>query len=270
MNWSTEAEEAVAKIPFFVRRRVKKRVEEEAARTSSATVEMRHVIAGKKRFMESMEKEVRGHQLENCFGPGGCPNRAVHADDLMKHLDKLLSEKALLKFLKGIVDGPLKLHHEFRVTIAECPNACSRPQIADLGIIGAARPVVTDEECSRCLECVEACKEGAVSLAHDADYPLIDYGRCVLCGHCVDVCPTGTIAREADGYRIQLGGKLGRHPQLATEISGIHSELGTVEIVERCVSHYKMNNNNGERFGEILNRTGLGFLNPCRVTSTED
>ena len=28
----------------------------------------------------------------------------------------------------------LKFHHEFRVTVADCPNSCSQPQIKDIGI----------------------------------------------------------------------------------------------------------------------------------------
>ena len=58
----------------------------------------------------------------------------------------------------------MKMHHEFRVSISDCPNACSRPQIADLGLIGARRPRVTDETCSQCGACVEVCREEAISL----------------------------------------------------------------------------------------------------------
>ena len=170
MNWSDEAKQAISRVPFFVRKMVKKRVEQEAAEAGARTVEMAHVDASKKRFMDRMEDEVKGYRVETCFGSGGCPNAAVDAGDLVDNIEKALSEAELRSFLKEKVDGPLKIHHDFRVSVSNCPNACSRPQIADIGIIGAKTPAVDPEkECSRCEGCVEACPDGAVSL--DVDGP---------------------------------------------------------------------------------------------------
>lgn len=138
MKWSKEAEAALSRAPFFVRRRVKKKVQEEAARCNAREVAMEHVRACQERFLSSMEQEVRGYQVETCFGPGGCPNRAVN-EDLAPELEALLAHACLRDFLNGKVNGPLKMHHEFRVTVADCPNACSRPQIADVRIIDDVR-----------------------------------------------------------------------------------------------------------------------------------
>lgn len=260
MKWSPQAEEAVSRVPFFVRRRVRKRVEEEASRHNAREVTLEHVTACQKRFLRNMEDEVKGYRLETCFGGNGCPNRAVIDDDLVKQVDELLAARNLKEFLRSRVEGPLKMHHEFRVSIADCPNACSRPQIADLGIVAAVRPGFSGVECTRCEACVDACGEGAVTLGSDDDVPVIDTVRCVSCGMCVRVCPSGTLEPDAVGYRIMLGGKLGRHPQLAQELEGIHSKPDLLRIVEVCLDHYVKENRKGERFGEILNRTGLGFL----------
>ena len=62
---------------FFVRKRVKKRVEEEAARSGSSVITLDHVKTCQKRFLNQMEDEVKGYQVEACFGRTGCPNRAV-------------------------------------------------------------------------------------------------------------------------------------------------------------------------------------------------
>jgi dissimilatory sulfite reductase (desulfoviridin) alpha/beta subunit len=62
--------------------------------------------------------------------------------------------------------------------------------------------------------------------------------------------------------RILLGGKLGRHPRLGRELSGIFSAETTLAIIETCLAHFKTENKQGERFGELLNRTGFGFLAP--------
>jgi dissimilatory sulfite reductase (desulfoviridin) alpha/beta subunit len=259
MKWSKEAEEAVSKIPFFVRKRVKKRVEEEAARGNAKEVTWEHVQTCKKRFLNQMEEEVRGYQVETCFGPTGCPNRAVDWE-ISKRVEELLEKRNLKAFLKEKVQGPLKLHHEFRVSISDCPNACSRPQIADLGLIGARRPQISEEECIQCGACVETCREGAILLA--GKWPVVDWRKCVSCGQCIPACPTRTLQEEGRGFRIQVGGKLGRHPRLAEELPGIHSLDETLEIIDRCLDHYQKYCRQGERFGEILERTGTKELVP--------
>ena len=82
--------------------------------------------------------------------------------------------------------------------------------------------------------------------------PEIDYNRCLACGKCIEVCPTDTIASDIKGFRVQLGGKLGRHPKLASELDGIFNEDEVLAIVKRCVEFYKKNSKHGERFAEIF------------------
>jgi dissimilatory sulfite reductase (desulfoviridin) alpha/beta subunit len=269
MKWTSEAERAVSRVPFFVRRRVKKRVEEEAARCGAEVVGLSHVKSCQQRYLTSMDKDVKGHQVEICFGPSGCPNRAVIDGELAGELEELLLRRNLGEFLEERVDGPLKMHHEFRVSVSDCPNACSRPQICDLGLIGAVRPGVSKEPCSRCLACIETCREEAIRLVDDGG-PEIDLQRCVLCGQCVDACPTGTLYRAEEGYRFLVGGKLGRHPHLAEELGEIYSKERVLELVERCLDHHMEYNRNGERFGAILRRTGNAFLFERESEACED
>lgn len=254
MKWPEEANQAVSKVPFFVRQRVRKRAEEEAARCGAGEVSLEHVKTCQQRFLNKMEDEVKGYQVETCFGPGGCPNRAVIGDDFPQKIEERLAGRNLKSFLKGRVNGPLKLHHEFRLSISDCPNACSRPQIADLGLLGARRPYVADEPCSQCGACVEACREDALSLQDGG--PVLDLSKCLSCGQCIKFCPTGTIREKERGYRILVGGKLGRHPLLAMEIPGIYGLEETLHMVDRCLDHYQKHCHQGERLGEILERTG--------------
>ena len=255
MKWSDEANKALSRVPFFVRKRVKKRVEEEAASLRADEVTMEHVRTCLKRFLNRMEDEVKGLQMETCFGPGGCPNRAVNSDGLPESLEKSLSKRNMKAFLKERVNGPLKMHHEFRISISDCPNACSRPQIVDIGLIGACMPEVTDEPCTQCGACVEACKENAVSIKDNV--PVVDDSRCLYCGQCIQVCPAGSLKEAQKGYRILVGGKLGRHPLLGTELPGIYELDEISAIVEQCLNHYQNYCLKGERFGDILGRTGL-------------
>jgi|Deesub1362A_J573_1020465.scaffolds.fasta_scaffold00295_43 dissimilatory sulfite reductase (desulfoviridin) alpha/beta subunit len=264
MRWSNEAQEALSRVPFFVRRRVRKRVEEEAARRGAGEVTLEHVKAAQRRFLERMEEEVRGYRIETCFGPSGCPNRALpdqEDGDLPDRLERILESSRIRHWLKDRISGPLKLHHEFRVCIADCPNACSRPQIADVGLMGARSPKVADPEaCSECGACQEVCEEEAVEVREGR--PLLHKDRCLSCGACIRVCPTGALQEESRGYRVLVGGKLGRHPQLARELPGIHGPKAVEEILRECLRHYKDHCIKGERFGEILKRVELEVLIP--------
>jgi dissimilatory sulfite reductase (desulfoviridin) alpha/beta subunit len=253
MKWSPEADDSIKKVPFFVRKKVRARVEKEAREAGKQVVTLADVKATQARYLKNMSSEIKGYQLDTCFGPNGCPNRAVISDGLLQRIEILLKKEDLLGFLKANVKGDLKFHHEFRVTLADCPNACSQPQIKDIGIIGACAPGLTGEACSLCEACVEACKEDAITLNSEEEAPLIDMERCLYCGKCMQACPTGTIAEGTRGFRVQLGGKLGRHPRLARELAGIYSEKQVLLIVKECLQFYKQNSKNGERFGEIFN-----------------
>ncbi len=260
MDWSKEAEDAVSKVPFFVRRRVKKRVEEEARVAGKSFVTIDEVNKTRKKYLSSMESEIKGHQVETCFGPGGCPNRAIATEGLPEKIESCCASRDLLKMLKEKVEGQLKFHHEFRISISDCPNSCSRPQIADIGVIGAKKPAVDTSVCSGCGSCVVICKENAFEMSEDGESVTYDEEACIACGKCLNICPTGAITEGTQGYRVQLGGKLGRHPQLARELPGIYPETELLEIIEKCLDHHVLCNVGGERFGEVINKTGTEFL----------
>ena len=252
MQWTSEAEAAVKKVPFFVRKKVRSRIENEAAKAGKKAVSLADVKATQARFLSNMSSEIKGYQLDACFGASGCPNRANSGDKLLERIERLFKEEDLLSFLKQQVEGDLKFHHEFRVTLADCPNACSQPQIKDIGIIGAILPVLTDEACTLCEACVDECRENAITLLKKKSRPKIDYDLCLACGKCIEACPTGTIVAGKKGFRVQLGGKLGRHPQLAKELSGIYSEGEVMDIVKDCIAFYKANSKQGQRFAEVF------------------
>jgi anaerobic sulfite reductase subunit C len=254
VDWTDEAKQAVSRVPFFVRKRVKKRVEEEADRCGAKKVTMEHVRACQQRFLKNMEDEVKGYQVETCFGPSGCSNRAIVCESLPIALEKTLSRRKLKDFLKERVEGPLKMHHEFRVSVSDCPNACSRPQIVDVGLIGACVPEVSEQACSECGACVDSCKENAVMIKDGR--PFLDDSRCLTCGECVRVCPTGTLSEGKKGYRVLVGGKLGRHPRLGEELPLIYDPDEALRMLDRCLDLYQQCCQSGERLGEILEREG--------------
>ena len=252
MKWTDEAEAAVKKVPFFVRKKVRARVEKEATDTGKTSVALSDVKATQARYRRQMSSEVKGYQVDACFGSSGCPHRTMASEALMEKVERVMADADLLGFLKSRVQGDLKFHHEFRISIADCPNACSQPQIKDVGILGAVTPVFTDIPCTACGACTDACKEDAVVLSETGEATAIDFERCVHCGSCMAACPTGTLESGKKGYRVLIGGKLGRHPRLARELPGIHDAETVVRMIDDFLAFYKSRSTRGQRFAQLL------------------
>ncbi|MFC1495010.1 4Fe-4S binding protein, partial [Thermodesulfobacteriota bacterium] len=179
--------------------------------------------------------------------------------DLVEKIEKILSAENMKDFLKEKAIGPLKFHHEFRVSISGCPNACSRPQIVDIGIIGLSTPEINKENCNGCAKCQKVCREGVVSFIDGI--PEIDKSKCLLCGQCVKTCDQGAMEEGAKGFKVLIGGKLGRHPRLALAVPGLFNMKETINIINRLVRYYKENCLNGECFGELLEKKQIFDLN---------
>ncbi|PIE67800.1 MAG: sulfite reductase [Deltaproteobacteria bacterium] len=252
MKWTDEAEAAVRRVPFFVRKRVRTSVEKEATEKGKKRISLTDVKATQARYLKKMGKEVKGYQVDTCFGSGGCPHRIQVGGDLANRIEKLLADAGLREFLKSRVAGDLKFHHEFRVSIANCPNACSQPQIRDVGIIGAELPRIVQADCLACGACADVCKENAISLAENGEINAIDTDRCVHCGACTAICPTGTLESGERGYQVLIGGKLGRHPRLAVALPGIHTADTVIQMMEAFMAFYKARSTHGQRFAQLL------------------
>ena len=257
MKWSENADKAIKKVPFFVRKKVKKKVEAFVEQKGKTFVQVLDVNELKKKFLSKggMEKDIKGYEVSTCFGGAGCPNVANSCTLLAKEIENVIEKENLISLLKKNVKEGLKFHHEFRVALSDCPNACSRPQIVDIGIIGSVLPGLSDETCTLCNACVEACRENAIELDEENTLPVIDYSKCIMCAKCITACPTETIQKKEEGFRIMLGGRLGRHPRLAMEIPGLHSHTQVISIVKKCLKFYKANSKNGQRFSHILDST---------------
>lgn len=287
MQWEVEAEEAIKRVPVFVRKMVRRKVEEYAADKGCASVTLIEVQAARQAFkggrpepqtqekisfedgnvtsekvqaLESLSEE-RGvikaafSILKVCGAPFGCPRQVVNPGPLMERLAKQIEASGYPEFLEERVEGPILTHHKFRVALSGCPNACSQPQIQDFGVIGRVIPDITDEPCTECMECVAACNEDSIQVLHAE--PIIDFDKCVGCGDCAKACPTGTLVAERRGYSIVIGGKLGRHPQFAQEVVHLASEDEVEAAFQACLDLYMRNARGAERFTFAFNRLGL-------------
>lgn len=198
-------------------------------------------------------------RLETCFQSRGCPNGVLPVQAMADQVGEFLSREGVGSGLAEKAGGSPMMHHLLRISVSGCPNACSRPQIADIGIIGALVPAVSGEECSLCGACVDRCRERAIELRTGASAPTLIPERCLLCGECVRACPSGAIEEGTRGCRILVGGKLGRHPQLAKELEGLKSPGEVLGIIRAAFNHYIEEARKGQRFGTLLNRTGIPF-----------
>lgn len=296
--WTKEAESSLKKVPFFVRKKAKNNIEQyvldklkikniagvenghRADIICSAVVTVDDVKAAKEKFISNMSKDIRGYQADRCFGASGCPNTANSCKSLLDRAEQLLEKSDILSFLKQHVKGDLKYHHEFRLSCADCPNCCSQPQIKDLGVIGAVLPAISDEPCSMCHACVNACPDSCISIQDNCvtidkydertlieeksveEKPTIDFSSCLMCGKCIQACPTGTICEERRGFRVQLGGCLGRHPRLALEIDRLLSEDEAIEVLGNVLQFYKQKSREGERFAKIFHESDMLEIMP--------
>ncbi len=255
VSWAPDAEKLLGRVPFFVRHRVRKKVEEEVTAAGRTRVTAADVEESKRRHLQRLSEGVKGYTLETCFGGSGCQNAVVTSTELVSRLEQLLDQADLLSFLRSRLGEQLKLHHQFRVTLADCPNACSQPQIKDIGIIGETQVNCDPDACTGCGECAGVCEESAIVL-REGHLLGIDPGGCVRCGACARVCPTQALRRDDGGYRVLVGGKLGRHPKLAREFArGLDADQ-VVALVSRIVKTYKAEALGGERLGTLVNRLG--------------
>ncbi|NPA39609.1 MAG: 4Fe-4S dicluster domain-containing protein [Thermodesulfobacteria bacterium] len=206
-------------------------------------------------FFEKMAVAKEGFEVVICWGPKGCPNAITSSQELAEKIKKFLEEEKITEFLMEKTKGRLKKHNKFKVGIAECPNACSQIYIMDIAIHGFLEPYIEESSCDLCGSCKEACEEDAITLEETS--AKVNLEKCVGCGSCEKVCEKGAIKRKFTGYKMYLGGKLGRHPRLATFYKILSSPEEVFEEVKKIVKFYKEKNQKGERLGAILERENL-------------
>ena len=188
-----------------------------------------------------------------CRAAEGCPRAVVDVAAAAAALTAALDavDVADVVRLKAGTGRTLE-HHRFKATLSGCPNACSQPQIADVGLVGQERPLLDEAACTACGLCVETCAESVFSLA--SGHLGMDESRCVGCGACMRVCPTAALTPEATGWRVLVGGRLGRHPRLGAEVSGCADLDDALAIATKVVELWEREGRPDERVGVVLDR----------------
>jgi dissimilatory sulfite reductase (desulfoviridin) alpha/beta subunit len=175
------------------------------------------------------------------FTNQGCPRAALPAPGLALEIEHRLEAEGWPAVLERQIKKP-KAHERLRIALAACPNGCSRPHIHDFALIGAKNPVFPTQ-CSLCGACVAACPDKALSLEPDHEAPYPDHDLCLQCGRCINVCPQGLIKTGSTGWKILVGGRLGRHPRLAEKLPGLwktHAALDILSLLIAAVGRYDL------------------------------
>lgn len=186
-----------------------------------------------------------------CRGAQQCQHAVMPGSDPTALLTAQILASGWPEFIASQVQ-PLRHHHQFRLAYAACPNGCSQPHIADMGLLAFAPIAVQPELCSACMACVAVCAEQAL---HVDDTVCLDRTRCLGCAACARVCPTGALAITEPAYRVVLGGKLGRHPRLAHEL-GLFSLPESLTVLAKTLELYMTHYRPGLRLGTLVKTLG--------------
>lgn len=264
--WDKDAERALGRVPFFVRAMVRKKVNERVAQRGGARVshadfeearERFHSVLGEKPEKELQSMMPRANEpgaplviIETCHSKlSNCPNALIDTDVWRVAVEEWVAAANVSERLRARVkDNKILFHHKFRVSISGCPNGCSRPWIADVGVMGCVRPDVSPEDCTSCGACADACPDAAIAV--EGGPPLFDRLACLGCMACSRVCPGDCITTSAPEARILAGGKLGRHPHLADTAGKVADPQQLVSFLDVLINAFLDHARPGERFAD--------------------
>ena len=189
-----------------------------------------------------------------------CRNQNIEVRALKKEVEQKLRELKVTQMIADIIPEGQKImpHDRFMVSITGCVVGCGGPETKAFGVAGAAKPTVTDAACSECLICVDNCARRAILIRNQR--PEIDITRCDWCGQCVKVCPDSVFAYENTGYRIFVGGRVGRFHQAGRELFRMANKETLFRAMEACLELIREESLGEENLASIINRVGVAPL----------
>lgn len=186
----------------------------------------------------------RVRAIAACPGTELCRLGVVNSQDVARKLDE--------RFFA------MEMPTRTKISVAGCPNACSKPQENDIGLLGVVLPVLEPEKCNGCGECLELCPRQALTLV--GQKAVLDTSACLFEGDCIRGCPRGAFREGKTGYMLYVGGRVGRSPELGQLLWEFVPEERAVEAVESVLTAFRKSCQAGERVGDTVKRVGLaGF-----------
>ena len=199
------------------------------------------------------------YEVIACRGtrPDLCPNGLDLSHGFPEAVTRTIEASGWPEFLLENVQGRIGHHHKLRASIASCANGCSKPHIVDVGFIAAEYPVVKQDVCIGCGKCVRVCPDHAITPRDEGVQIAGDL--CLGCGKCVRACDQSALVSVSSGYRVLVGGKLGRHPHLGRELPGIFPPDEALRVLAAALRFVMENYAQGRNLGTIMEKTGDPF-----------
>ena len=148
----------------------------------------------------------------------------------------------------------VKLPHKFKIAVGGCPNNCVKPDLNDVGVVGAWKPLLNAELCAGCGACVTACPLHVATLK---DGQFANTKDCNKCGRCVRACKLGGLEYQP-GYRLSLGGRWGKLAARGQFLQHLfESEEEVLAAVEKAILLFRDKGLAGERFADTVGRLGM-------------
>ncbi len=148
----------------------------------------------------------------------------------------------------------VKLPHKFKIAVGGCPNNCVKPDLNDVGVIGAWVPQLIEDKCVGCGACEKACPVHALHM--ESGKPV--FGKsCNACGRCVRACKRGAIEYEG-GYRVTLGGRWGKQVAQGRALTPVFkTEDEVLAVIEKILLFFRDKGVAGERLADTVARVGF-------------
>ena len=148
----------------------------------------------------------------------------------------------------------IKLPHKFKIAVGGCPNNCVKPDLNDVGVIGAWEPVPVPERCVGCGACIRACPLHVASVEQGK---FVNSDECNRCGRCVRACKLGGL-EYTPGYRITLGGRWGKRVAQGRALGVLFkTEDEVLAAVEKILLFFRDQGLAGERLSDTVARIGF-------------
>jgi ferredoxin len=223
----------------------------------------KHAGAGETELRQRMEQTARNLLKRDIelFTVIAC--RAEPADrnfdpwELKPEVEQKLKELDVTGIItdKLTLKRPISQHHKFVVSLAGCANGCVTPETRAFGLSGVMKPLINDNECSQCYLCVDRCKQNAIILRKGR--PEIDTSVCDYCGQCIKVCPKSVFEPAQAGFRVFVGGRLGRFHQPGFVLFRITDKATVMKALEAVVSLIRDEARGEEGIGDLIKRLGV-------------
>lgn len=178
-----------------------------------------------------------------------------------------LSEEIHQRFYRGY--RQVKLPHKFKIAVGGCPNNCVKPDLNDVGIIGARVPAFQSDLCRGCKKCQMelACPIHAAQLK---DGRLsIDPDRCNRCGRCIGKCPFHCCDEGQYGWKVYLGGRWGKQAARGQMLDRLFTDRAELlDTLEKAILLFRDQGTPGERFADTIRRIGFDTAQKALLSDT--